>query len=222
MLPFSRKPDFGAFKGPEPLRRDFGCGHGKPIDRYYVENFLEKNRGLVRGRVLEVGDPGYTRKYGADEVTSSDVLHVSSSSREATIIGDLAVGENIPADSFDCVILTQVLPFIFDVRAAVRNLYNAVAPGGVVLATLPGISQVSRFDMERWGDYWRFTDFSTRKLFEEFFPEDEIEVETFGNAKAATAFLQGVTVEEMRKGDLDYFDPDYQVIITAKAGKVDS
>jgi hypothetical protein len=30
-------------------------------------------------------------------------------------------------------------------------------PGGVLLATVSGISQISRYDMYRWGDYWRFT-----------------------------------------------------------------
>ena len=63
---------------------------------------------------------------------------------EATIVADLADAAHIPADAFDCIILTQTLHLIFDVRAAVATVRRILAPGGVVLATVPGISQVDR------------------------------------------------------------------------------
>jgi hypothetical protein len=73
--------------------------------------------------------------------------------------------------------------------------------------------------MERWGDFWRFTSLSARRLFEEVFSPPNVTVEAHGNVLAALAFLHGMASEELRKGELDYYDPDYEVIITVRAVK---
>jgi hypothetical protein len=119
-------------------------------------------------------------------------------------------------------ILTQTLPFLSDPRAAVSNCYRSLAEGGVVLATFPGISQISRYDMERWGDYWRFTDLSARLLFEDSFGEGAVSVETNGNVLIANvliaaAYLYGPAAEELERSELDAHDPDYQVVIAVRA-----
>ena len=201
----------------EPVDREFGLGRGTPIDRYYIEQFLDRHRGDVCGRVLEVGDASYTRRFGEDRVTRSDVLHTPPGGRSATVIGDFATGDGIPPNTFDCIILTQVLPFIFDVRAAVRHCRAALKPGGVVLATVPCISQISQYDMERWGDFWRFTSLSARRLFEEAFVGGTVAVEAHGNALAATAFIQGLSTQDLTQAELDHRDPVYQLIVTIRA-----
>ena len=43
----------------KPLSDVFGLDRGTPIDRYYVENFLKTRSGLIKGRVLEIGDSIY-------------------------------------------------------------------------------------------------------------------------------------------------------------------
>jgi SAM-dependent methyltransferase len=126
----------------------------------------------------------------------------------------------VPSNSFDCIVLTQVLPFIFDVQAAVRTLYRILRPGGVVLATVPGISQIVRYDMDRSGDYWRFTSLSARRIFECAFPESDVQVQAKGNVLTAAAFLQGLSSRELRPDELDYHDPDYEVVISVRAVKV--
>ena len=74
--------------------------------------------------------------------------------------------------------------------------------------------------MDRWGDYWRFTDLSIRKLMESVFGEGNVEIITFGNALAATAFLQGLSVDDLPDASLlDKKDPDYQITIGIKATK---
>jgi len=90
---------------------------------------------------------------------------------------------------------------------------------GVVLATVPGICQISRYDMDKWGDYWRFTDLSIKKAFEEIFGKDNIEVKTYGNVLTAISFLHGISAEELSYDELFYKDPDYQIIIGIKAVK---
>ena len=203
----------------DPVSRVFGFDRGKPIDRYYIEHFLKANVDKIRGRVLEVGDSRYTNTLGGDRVSRSDVLHARPGNAAATLIGDLTTGEGMPLETFDCFILTQTLPYIFDVRAAVKNCSAVLRTGGALLATFPGISQISRYDMDRWGDYWRFTSLSARKLFEEVFPARNVCIKTYGNVLAGIAFLHGISSEEIMQSDLDYIDLDYQLLIAVCAIK---
>jgi FkbM family methyltransferase len=200
-----------------PVSSQFGIDRGTAIDRAYIEHFLKSSATRIQGRVLEVGDDAYTRKYGTG-VTRSDVLS-RIPAPGATIVGDLATGENIPEAAFDCIILTQTLQMIFDVRGAVRNAVRALAPGGTLLVSVPGISQVSRYDMDRWGDYWRFTDRSLRDLFGEAVPAGNVVVESYGNVGVAKAFLDGYSLEELPDELLVDRDPDYPLILTAYVRK---
>jgi SAM-dependent methyltransferase len=139
-----------------PLSDDFGSDRGLPVDRFYIEDFLRRYRADVAGRVLEIGEDTYTRRFGGDRVTSSDVLHVKLGNPAATIVDDLSTARTLPEGAFDCAIVTQTLHLIWDVPAALRNLRRILKPGGVLLATFPGISQV---DQGEWGEtwYWAFT-----------------------------------------------------------------
>jgi len=83
------------------------------------------------------------------------------------------------------------------------------------LVTVPGITQISRYDMDRWGQYWSFTDLSLKMLFEEVVDKKYIDVSTYGNVKTAAAFLYGYAEHEFSKKDLDYNDKNYQLIVTA-------
>ncbi|MCA9949549.1 MAG: methyltransferase domain-containing protein [Anaerolineales bacterium] len=180
---------------------------------------MHKNSNDICGHVLEIGDPGYTNKYGGSCVTISDVLHVQPGNSKATIIGNLETGEGITEDTFDCIILTETLHVIYDFRAAIANTYLALKPGGVLLVTFPGISQISRYDMDRWGDYWRFTSLSAQRLFAEVFPAENITVEAHGNVLVAISFLHGLAVQELSQEEFDYYDPNYQLSITIRAVK---
>ena len=116
-------------------------------------------------------------------------------------------------------IVTQTLFLIYDIHAAVAHIWAALKPGGVLLATLPGISQVVRYDMDRWGDYWRFTTRSARQLFAEAFPAESVTVEAHGNVLTAVAFLHGLAAGELSCEELDYRDDDYQLLVTVHAVK---
>ncbi len=201
----------------QPISRAFGGDRGLAICHYYIKRFLDAHRADVRGRVLEFGESRYTREFGDDRVSRSDVLHAVAGNPQATLVGDLTRPDGLPLGAFDCVICTQTLPFIYDVRAALGTLARMLRPGGVLLATFAGISQISRYDMDRWGDYWRFTDASARKLFAEHWPAGCFEVATHGNVLVASAYLYGLASDELRPEELSYHDPDYQVLITVRA-----
>lgn len=197
----------------EPIDRRFGMTRGSPVDRFYIERFLASHREAVHGHVLEVGDDRYTSLFGGAAVTRSSVLHAEGGNPRAALVGDLAQGLPGHEGAFDCLILTQVLPFVFDVGAAVATIRTLCRDGGTALVTVPGISQISRYDMERWGDYWRFTELSARRLFADAFGERNVDVVAYGNVLAAVALLHGIAAEELSEEELSSFDPDYPVII---------
>jgi SAM-dependent methyltransferase len=188
------------------------------VDRYYIERFLGGYAHLVRGHVLEIGDDRYTRQFGGERVRRSDVLHVTTGNPQATIVADLTRADHLPSALFDCIVCTQTIQMIYDVRAALQHLHRLLRPGGVLLATTAGIARVGRHEgIDRWGEYWHFTSQSVRRLFDEVFPPASAEVKVYGNVLAAIAFLHGLAAEELRPDELDYLDPDYEVIIGIKA-----
>lgn len=204
----------------EPASRCFGVDRGgTPIDRHYIEGFLALHAGDIRGRVMEIGDATYTEQFGGKAVQRSDVLHVNNDNPGATLVGDLATGQGIPPATFDCILCTQTLMFIYDVRGAVASIHRALRPGGVALITVAGISQIARFDMDHWGDFWRFTSLAAQRLFADEFGADNVHVQSYGNSFAAVCLLQGVTCEEMTPAELDQRDRDYEVIVAVKAVK---
>jgi SAM-dependent methyltransferase len=210
--------DWGDLRSTKPVSRWFGYDRGLPIDRYYIEAFLAAHARDVRGCVLEIGDDSYTRRFGGKRVSIRDILHVSADAPGATIVGDLAHADHIPANRFDCIILTQTLHLIWDVPAAIRTLYRILAPGGVLLATVPGISPIDRGE---WRDcwYWSFTPHSMTRLFAEHFPGPDVRIEHHGNVLSATAFVQGVAKEELRAAELDVVDEAFPVTIVVRAVK---
>lgn len=212
---------FGDLRRTTPIARNFGLDRGQPVDRYYIEAFLHANASSVGGRVLEVGDDSYTRQFGGDRVRRSDVLHVPPGHANATIVADLSDAPAIPSNAFDCIILTQTLQLIYDVRGAVATIHRILKPGGVLLATFPGISQTDDANWESsW--YWSFTVPSARRLFGDVFGAENVQVDTHGNVLTAMCFLHGVVAEELRADELMHTDPAFPFLITLRAEKRDA
>ncbi|MEI7474105.1 MAG: methyltransferase [bacterium] len=203
----------------KPLNRTFGYDRGTPIDRYYIENFLNTNNNLIKGNVIEVAENTYTKNFGRNKVLKSLILHANNTDVKADIIGNLETGENLPEAIADCFIMTQTLPFMLNPKEGIKNALKLLKADGVLLITVPGIVQISRYDMDRWGHYWSFTDLSLQKLLEEFVHKEKIEIKTYGNVKSACGLLYGYSQEEFTKSDLDHYDKDYQVTIAAVVRK---
>lgn len=217
--PLVGRVDFGSLRRVTPVSKVWGFDRGNPVDRYYIEKFLSRHSSDIQGHVLEIGDDVYTLQFGGERISKSDILHVAEGYAKATIVADLTRADHVPSNTFDCILCTQTLHLIYETPKAVRTLHRLLKPGGVLLLTTPGISQISRNDMDRWGDYWRFTRASAQRLFSEVFSEDNVRIETYGNVLAATAFLHGLSVEELTEDELDESDPDYEVTIAIRAIK---
>jgi SAM-dependent methyltransferase len=207
----------GTLRRTRPLSDDFGYDRGTPVDRYYIERFLAQHRSDIRGRVLEVKEPIYTERFG-DRVMRSDVLDLDASNPRATFVADLAEADELPADAFDCFILTQTLQYIYRVEAAIRHAHRVLQPGGVLLATVPTVSRVA-YPQAVAPDYWRFTAAACSKLFGEAFGPDHVTVRAHGNVLTCIAFLTGMALEELRRTELEVDDPLFPMIVTICAVK---
>lgn len=199
----------------EPISRRFGLDKGSAIDRYYIEKFLKENAEYICGDVMEIGDNRYTRAYGHD-LTNSYILHVNG---WGGIKGNFATGEGIEENMVDCLIFTQTLQHIYDMKNTIKYIYKCLKPNGVVLITSGVIAELSLYDYHNWGEYWRMTDQSLKLLLGEQFAENKIKVSSYGNVKTAIAFLYGLCREDLQQKDFDYNDEQYPLVVAGVARK---
>lgn len=213
-----RPAKLGDLRRTTPIDANWGFERGTPIDRVYVERFIGAHAHDIRGRVLEIAAPDYTSRFGRG-VTSVDILMAEDGNPEATIVGDLVDAPQIPNAAFDCAIVTQTLQFIYDVRGALATLERVLAPGGVLLATAPGLTKISPREDAAYGEWWHYTARSMRRLGAEAFGEGNVEVESYGNVLAATGFLYGLAASDLTVGELAARDPLYEVVVGLRAVK---
>ena len=209
---------FGSLRRLTPISPIFAFDRGLPIDRYYVEQFLHRHRLDIRGRALEFGATTYLDAFGNGRVRHKDVFSYIETP-EATLVGDLT-GPAMPAsDAFDCIVCTQTIQMIYDIRLAVRRLHAMLKPGGVLLLTSNGIVRTGRhLDSDGWGEYWHITQQAARSLFSENF-DGESSIEGYGNVLSAVAALHGLASADLTPGELDHQDRDYDVIVAVRAVK---
>jgi SAM-dependent methyltransferase len=215
LIPPRATVDFGDIGATTPLTAGYGFSRGTPIDRHYIGCFLEGCREDIRGRVLEIENSNYIDRYGSG-VTQADVLHVSDPGPGVTIVADLREPGVLEDEAYDCLVVTQMLHLVYDMERVLRHLHQALKPGGVMLATVPGITPV---DWDEWRDdwYWSLTANAARKLFSDVFGQSNVEVVAYGNVLAATCLLQGIAVEDIGTAKLAPVDPSYPVTVAIRA-----
>ena len=213
-----RPPRLGDLRRVTPIDPNWGFERGTPIDRVYVEQFVSANAADIRGRVLEIAAPDYTTRFGRG-VERVDILMATAGNPQATIVGDLTDAPQIPSDAFDCAIVTQTLQFVYDVRAALATLHRILAPGGVLLATVPGLTKISPPEDEEYGEWWHFTARSAQRLAEEAFGAGNVEARSYGNVLSATGFLYGLAASDLKAEELAAHDRLYEVIVGVRAVK---
>ena len=213
------RTSMGELRRTHPISQRWGADRGLPIDRHYIHQFLDRHRADIRGRVLEIKEATYTRLFGGDRVTASEVLDVEPTNPHATVIADLTQADAIPDESFDCLIVTQTLNYVFDVPAALRHLHRILKPGGVLLGTVAACGRLSPEGPGRDGDFWRFTRASLGRLFAERFRPSDLAIESCGNVLLCAAFLFGLSVDEFSVEELAANDPDFPLVLMVRAVK---
>ena len=213
-----RPPKLADLRRVTPIDPNWGYERGTPIDRIYVEKFVGSHASDICGRVLEIAAPDYTTRFGHD-LEQVDILMATEGNPQATIVGDLVDAPQIPSDAFDCVIVTQTLQFVYDVRAALGTLHRILAPGGVLLATVPGITKISPPEDEQFGEWWHFTARSMQRLAEEAFGARNAESTSYGNVLSAAGFLYGLAASDLSPEELEVHDRLYEVTVGLRAVK---
>lgn len=198
----------------KPLSRNYGSNRGEPVDRYYIEKFLSENADLIKGDCLEIENSAYCSRFGKS--SKCDILDISKDNPKATLTADLRNMPQIPNNSYDCLILTQVFQFIDDYESAIKECHRILRPGGTLLATLPFISRVDA-RAGTVGDFWRFTLASARYIFGKYFAR--LEIKSWGNVLSGLGFWIGAAQEELSKKELAHNDPDFPVLVTVRAQK---
>jgi hypothetical protein len=207
--------DWGELRRMDPVSDRWGYDRGLPVDRYYIEGFMRHHAADVYGRCIEVLNADYTRQFGADRVTESDVVDINASNDQATIIADLTVPGSLPTDHYDCFVLTQTLPVVYDGRALIRNCYDALRPGGTLLVTAPCLCRYSPHPE----DHWRLTDRSLSRLLADNTDGVGLDVQVWGNLVASIGFLTGLASTELTTAELDHRDPQFPVVVSARIEK---
>lgn len=206
-------PRWGNLRRTDPFSRRYGFDRGTPIDRHYLDRFFRSASEDIRGRVLEVKDAGFTERFGR-AVRSIDIVDIDATNTGATLVADLAEPGSLPRDSFDCAIVPQTLYLVSDPGAALANLWGSLAPGGVLLLSLPTIAKADHEFPEL--DRWRFTPSGVADLLGRCCPGGEARIVAYGNVLTAVAFLLGLAAEELRPVELEQVDPAFPVLTCAR------
>ena len=165
---------------------------------------------------MEVQDNTYTVVFGADDVTECVVVDVDPSNQAATMIADMEVAGSLVPESFDCIILTQVLHLLRRPDRCINNCLVALRPGGALLVTAPSVSRISPTYPD--ADYWRFTPAGLDQLFDRHW-SGPVSIEAFGNLRTCVAFLFGQVAEDLPDELIHERDPRFPLTVAAQAIK---
>jgi glycosyltransferase involved in cell wall biosynthesis len=193
----------------------WGFERGQPICLFYVNQFLEQYKSDIQGHCLEFQEDSYTSKYGSKQVSKLDILHIDNSNPKATIVADLTKPNDIPSNTFDCIICTHVLHVIYDLKKAISELHRILKKGGILLVAVPAVSMCD----PQWHELWRFTEEGLRKTLESSFQKSTIITHAYGNALTAAGQIMGFAKEEYTEQELAYHDLRFSLEICARAVK---
>jgi SAM-dependent methyltransferase len=155
------------------------------------------------------------RRFGGGRPTRIDVLDLSADNPNATIVADLTQPNDIPSDTFDCIVCVHVLHLVYEADVFTRELHRLLAPEGTLLIAVPGTSMID----PNWTEYRRWTPLGIRTLLGQFFQSSDIQVECYGNSLAAAAEMRGLASDEIAPWDLDAKDDIFPVEVAGLAVK---
>ena len=200
--------------GVQPLYEHWG-NRGRPIHRRYLEQFLQDFSSDIRGHCVEFQEDSYTSRFGGERVTKVDILHRDEGNPRATIVADLTKGNDIPSNSFDCIVCTQVLHIIPELEEMIAQLYRILKPHGVLLVSVPHIAPC----YPQYQELWRFTSEGLHLLLAKRFGAANVTVRPYGNSLTAVGDLRGLVAKDFTATELNYHDPRFALVVCARAVK---
>lgn len=145
----------------------------KKRSRQGLYEFLEPQFSKIQPheKVLTIGAGGtineILRSYGKKnnfEVISFDI----DEKREPDIVGDLHT-YNFGENTFDTIVVSEVLEHLHSPHVGIQNIYNTLKPGGRLILTTPFIFPIH----DEPYDYYRYTKYGLKHLLSDF---EDIEV----------------------------------------------
>lgn len=207
------RPRWGNLRRTRPFSDRYGVDRGPVIDRHYIDRFIAEHATDLRGHVLEVAEGRYARVH-AGAITELDILDIDPRNDQATVIVDLDDAGSLPRRTYDCIVLTQTLQYLFEPAVALTNLWEALAPGGVLLLSVPATARVDRDLAER--DAWRVLVPGLEHLLQQTCVGGEITVISAGNLLSSIAFLLGLAADELEADELAGNDPHHPLVTCAR------
>ncbi len=153
------------------------------ITRKNLEVFLA--RYSTEKRVLDIGSGGSSY----DSFFPNRVTVDIDPARHPEIVGD---AHNLPFENneFEVVLCTEVLEHLEDPRKALEEMRRVLRPGGTLLLTTRFVFPLH----DTPNDFWRFTKFGLKKLFEKWEVQEIVsETRTFS---AIGALLQRIVFQD--------------------------
>lgn len=202
-------PDVGALnwgdlRRRQPLCQFFGFLRGTPVPDYYLNRFIESIREDVTGVALEIGGEKKNRDlYGFNNVTEYRILDLPGLSDD--IAGNANDADILPEDTFDSVVILNVLEHCEKPQAVVDNIHRWLKPGGRVFVLVPSAQRIHPAP----GDYWRPLPQALQSLFKGFRKQ---RIRTYGNISTVVASFHGIAAEELTLEELEFNHPDYPVV----------
>ncbi|MGH3854821.1 MAG: methyltransferase domain-containing protein [Pseudonocardiaceae bacterium] len=200
-----------------PISDCYGYDRGTPVDRIYIEAFLDQHRHDIRGHGAEIKTDSYLRRFGRDQIRLTTVIDIDPDNPWVRLRADLCQPASLPTDTFDCILLTQTLQLLANPAAALANCHQALRPSGALLVTVPCVGRIS--PSSRSQDRWRFTPAGLRELFTAW--DGPVTVTGHGNLRACLAALLGEAAEDLTSEDLEHHDPDFPLVACTVAHRMD-
>lgn len=198
----------------EPLSRFWG-ERGKPIHRYYLEQFLQEFSSDIRGHCLEFQEDSYASRFGEEKISKIDIIHLTDDNPNATIVCDLTKPNHIPDNLFDCIICTYVLHLVFDFNKLISELFRILKPDGSLIVAVPLIM----ISYPQFHEFWRFTEKGLSLSLEKAFGENRVMTRSYGNSLTAAGEVRGLVTKEFTRSELDHQDSHFGMVICARALK---
>ena len=129
------------------VSKKFGFDRGLPIDRFYIDKYLDKNLSKsTYQNGLEVGGVQYLEKFKVAKKTA--LLHpeylISEGHGDQALVVDLNKKfKNIGDEKFDLIIATNVLTFVEEPHLALNTFQELLVPGGLLIISVSASMPIS-------------------------------------------------------------------------------
>ncbi len=206
--------EWGDLNRSEPFAPAAAGVSDESIETYYVRCFLRAHAADLQGALLEVrADADFAPPDGQPALLAE--RRAAGPARHLTIVDYHCLGP-VASASHDCVILRFAPPGRRDVQNILGECARILRPDAILLATFPLVGGMARDDSGAPAS-WLGTGAAARRLLEERFDADRIQIHTYGNVLANVAALYGLAAHAISDAELATHDPYFPVLIAARA-----